>query len=64
MLNHLNTILSAGVVVGLKETFGSGLENVGTIEVCVAVISPGGDCTIESAFDIPIRTIDDDAGRV
>ena len=61
MLNHLN---STGVVVSLKETFGYGLENVGTIEVCVAVISPGGDCTIDLAFDIPIRTVDDDAGRV
>ena len=34
-----------------------GLENVGTIEVRVAVLSPGGDCTIELAFNVYIRAV-------
>ena len=41
--------------MGLNGTVAVGLENVGTIEVCVAVPSPVGDYTIELAFNVYIR---------
>ena len=59
----MNTILSAGIVVGLKEPSG-GLESVGTVEVCAAIFSPGGDCTVDLDFELSLRTLNDSAGNI
>ena len=59
----MSTILSAEIVVGLKEPFGA-LENVGIIEVCAAIFSPGGDCTVDLNFELYLRTVNDSAGNV
>ena len=60
----MNIILSAGIVVGLKELSSGGLESVGTIEVCAAIFSPSVDCTVDLDFELSLRTVNDSAGNV
>ena len=60
----LKAILCTGAVVGLKETSGGGLENIGSIEVCAVILSPGGDCTVDFTFTVHLRTHNNSAGKI
>ena len=60
----MNTILSVGIVVGLLKEQSSGRESIGTIEVCAAIISPGGDCSVDLDFELHLRTVNDSAGNI
>ena len=48
-------------MVGLEEVRYAALENVGTIEVCAAIISPSGNCNVSFTFILYFNTIDDSA---
>ena len=49
--------------MGLKGISTDILESVGSVEVCAAVLSPGGDCTIDLSFNIHFSTVNDSAGK-
>ena len=50
--------------MGLKEVSDGGLENIGSIEVCAVILSPGGDCTVDFTFTVYIRTHNNSAGKI
>ena len=62
-LQYMSTILSAGIRVDLREP-PDVLENVGTIEVCADIFSPGVDCTVDLDFDLRLRTVNNSAGNI
>ena len=47
--------------MGLKEP-AAVRENAGPVQVCAAVLSPGGDCTVD--FDVRFRTENNSAGTL
>ena len=59
----MNTILSAGIMVGLNGPR-SGPENVSTIEVCAAIIGLADDCSVDLDFELNLRTVNDSAGNI
>ena len=64
VINNVMCIFSTDAVVGLKAISADILESVGSVEVCAAVLSPGSDCTIDLAFNIHFRTVNDSAGTI
>ena len=59
--NNYRSSYLAAVVVGLEEVRYGDLENVGTIEVCAAIISPSGNCSVSFTFFLYFDTIDNSA---
>ena len=49
--------------MGLKEP-AAVWENDGPVEVCAAVLSPVGDCTVDFNFDVRLRTENNSAGTI
>ena len=62
-LIHINTILSAVILVGLNEP-SDGLESVGPVEVCAVIFGPGGDDTVNFDFELHLRTVNSSAGNI
>ena len=59
--NNYRSSYLAAVVVGLEEVRYGDLENVGTIKVCAAIISPSGNCSVSFTFILYFNTTDDSA---
>ena len=53
----------SGAVVGLEQTFFSVSEHVGSVEICVAILSPMITCPVAYSFDVSISTATGSAGR-
>lgn len=53
---------SAGITVGLEKVHYEYRENVGSVKVCAAIITPG-DCTVAFPFMLVFNTSDDSAGK-